>query len=102
MLPVSGDLRIGGRYQLEGNAGGTVESCDPPTAFTWKYDSDVAWVTVTLTPDGQRTTLELRHTAHVTDRAGSTYPTVRGLPTENCTSPWRATHGQGQISCIPW
>jgi hypothetical protein len=24
-LPVSGELRLGGRYQLEGNAGGTVE-----------------------------------------------------------------------------
>jgi len=32
-LPVSGDLRLGGRYQLEGNAGGTVETCDPPRAF---------------------------------------------------------------------
>ena len=26
-LPVSGDLRVGGRYQLEGNAGGVVERC---------------------------------------------------------------------------
>ena len=68
-LPVSGDLRLGGRYQLEGNAGGTVESCDPPTGFavTWEYDGDVTWVSVTLAPDGVRTTLELRHTAHVTD-----------------------------------
>ena len=30
-LPVSGELRDGGRYQLEGNAGGTIERCDPPT-----------------------------------------------------------------------
>jgi uncharacterized protein YndB with AHSA1/START domain len=68
-MPVSGDLRLGGRYRLEGNAGGTVESCDPPTAFavTWEYDGDVTWVSVTLTPDGDRTTLELRHTAPVTD-----------------------------------
>ena len=29
-LPVTGDLRPGGRYQLEGNASGTVERCDPP------------------------------------------------------------------------
>ena len=29
-LPVSGDLRLGGRYQFEGNAGGTIERCDPP------------------------------------------------------------------------
>ncbi|HWI02255.1 MAG TPA: SRPBCC domain-containing protein, partial [Acidimicrobiales bacterium] len=32
-LPVSGDLRPGGRYQLEGNAGGTIERCDPPHGF---------------------------------------------------------------------
>ena len=31
-LPVTGDLRLGGRYQLEGNAGGTVLACDPPRA----------------------------------------------------------------------
>src|SRR6185437_4008593 len=38
-LPVSGDLREGGRYQLEGNAGGTIERCDPPHAFaaTWEF-----------------------------------------------------------------
>jgi hypothetical protein len=28
--PVSGELRLGGRYQIEGNASGTVERCDPP------------------------------------------------------------------------
>src|SRR5689334_14709983 len=51
-LPVSGDLRLGGRYQLEGNAGGTVETCDPPhsLALTWEFAGDVSWVAVTLTP----------------------------------------------------
>ena len=29
-LPISGDLRVGGRYQLEGNASGTVQTCDAP------------------------------------------------------------------------
>ena len=28
--PISGDLRLGGRYQLEGNAGGEVLECAPP------------------------------------------------------------------------
>jgi uncharacterized protein YndB with AHSA1/START domain len=31
-LPVTGELTLGGRYQLEGNAGGTVERCDPRRA----------------------------------------------------------------------
>ena len=37
-LPVSGDLRLGGRYQLEGNAGGTITRCEPPRslALTWR------------------------------------------------------------------
>ena len=36
-LPLGGDLREGGSYQLEGNAGGTVETCRAPESFavTW-------------------------------------------------------------------
>ena len=29
-LPISGDLRVGGTFQLEGNAGGEILSCEPP------------------------------------------------------------------------
>jgi uncharacterized protein YndB with AHSA1/START domain len=62
-LPVSGDLKVGGRYQLEGNAGGTVERCDRPESFalTWEFGGTMSWVRVTLLPDGGRTTLELEH-----------------------------------------
>jgi uncharacterized protein YndB with AHSA1/START domain len=64
-LPVSGDLKVGGRYQLEGNAGGTVERCDRPESFavTWEFGATMSWVLVTLLPDGERTTLELAHEA---------------------------------------
>lgn len=66
-LPVSGELRTGGKYQIEGNAGGTVERCDPPKGFaaTWEYGGDVSWIEVRLSaePDG-RTRFELDHTAH--------------------------------------
>ncbi len=66
-LPVTGDLEVGGRYQLVGNAGGTVERCDRPRSFavTWEMGPMVSWLTVTLTavPDG--TTLELVHEAPV-------------------------------------
>ena len=66
-LPVSGDLRVGGRYQLEGNAGGTVERCEAPThlGVTWEYGDTVSWLDVTLTPDGSGTRLELVHEAPV-------------------------------------
>ena len=67
-LPISGDLREGGRYQFEGNAGGEVLACEAPRRFeiTWEYGGDVSWVTVELAPadDGEATRLELRHTAH--------------------------------------
>ena len=32
-LPISGDLKVGGSYQLEGHASGTILTCDPPTNF---------------------------------------------------------------------
>jgi uncharacterized protein YndB with AHSA1/START domain len=69
-LPVSGELRLGGRYQLEGNAGGTIERCDPPHGFaaTWEYGGDVSGIEVRLVPEAEgRTRLELDHVAHVDD-----------------------------------
>src|SRR6202042_1500120 len=38
-LPISGDLRLGGRYQLRGNAGGQITACEPPSRFavTWEF-----------------------------------------------------------------
>jgi uncharacterized protein YndB with AHSA1/START domain len=69
-LPISGELQLGGRYQLEGNAGGTVERCDKPTSFaaTWEYGGEVSWIEVRLTSlDGGRTRFELEHVAHVDD-----------------------------------
>ena len=49
-LPVSGDLRLHGRYQLEGNAGGTISRCDPPNGFdaTWEYGDSVSWIELRL------------------------------------------------------
>jgi uncharacterized protein YndB with AHSA1/START domain len=69
-LPVSGDLRLGGRYQLKGNAGGTITRCEPPrvVGLTWEMGGDISWVEVMLEPtrDGQAH-LRLEHVAHVTD-----------------------------------
>ena len=69
-LPVSGDLRLGGRYQLEGNAGGEITVCDPPRALdiTWEFGGQVSWVNVRLTElsDGG-TRLRLEHIAHADD-----------------------------------
>jgi uncharacterized protein YndB with AHSA1/START domain len=69
-LPVSGELRQGGRYQLEGNAGGTIERCDAPHGFsaTWEYGGEVSWIELRLTAESVgRTRFELQHIAHVDD-----------------------------------
>jgi uncharacterized protein YndB with AHSA1/START domain len=69
LMPVSGELRLGGRYQLEGNAGGVVERCDPPRSFsaTWEYGGEVSWIELHLTPEGDGTRFTLEHIAHVDD-----------------------------------
>lgn len=73
-LPISGDLRVGGRYQLTGNAGGEVLSCTPPDGgtagyrATWEFGGNISWITVRLTSPGpERTRLELEHTSRVDD-----------------------------------
>jgi uncharacterized protein YndB with AHSA1/START domain len=81
-LPVSGDLRLGGRYQLEGNAGGVVEECEPPTRFraTWEFGEGVSWIEVTLTAEApDRTRLELAHTAPVDEHWGQFGPGAVGI-----------------------
>src|SRR5690606_31656099 len=69
-LPVEGDLKLGGRYQLKGNAGGTIQECEPPSrlAVTWEMRDEVSWVEVNLAEvDEDRTRLTLIHTAHVSE-----------------------------------
>ena len=31
--PITGELKLGGHYQLEGNASGDITRCEPPTAL---------------------------------------------------------------------
>jgi uncharacterized protein YndB with AHSA1/START domain len=69
-LPVTGDLKVGGRYQLEGNAGGTVETCEAPNAFsaTWEFGGNVSWIEVRLTAEATGgTRLQLEHITGVND-----------------------------------
>lgn len=67
-LPVTGMLEVGGRYQLEGNAGGTVTSCDRPHRFTvtWEFGDQTSDLAVDLAAEGpDRARLTLTHTASV-------------------------------------
>jgi uncharacterized protein YndB with AHSA1/START domain len=69
-LPVTGDLRLGGRYQFEGNAGGEILTCERPNLLkvSWIFGDapGLSEVEVRLSADGEdRTRFELRHTAQV-------------------------------------
>jgi len=69
-LPVDGDLMVGGRYQLKGNASGEILACDPPRhlSLTWVMQGQVSWVNVDLSSSASEgTQLRLEHIAHVPD-----------------------------------
>ena len=80
-LPVKGELKVGGSYQLEGNAGGTVQRCDPPKSFaaTWEFGGQVSWIEVRLTAEGEGTRFELEHVAHVDDHWDEFGPGAVGI-----------------------
>lgn len=62
--PVSGELKLGGRYQIEGNANGTITECVPPKFFaaTWEFAGAVSWIEVRIAPEGDaRSWLTLTH-----------------------------------------
>src|SRR3954447_285183 len=69
-LPISGDLRAGGRYELQGNASGTIERCEPPHSVdaTWEHGGQISWIELRLTAEaGGGTRFALEHIAHVDD-----------------------------------
>lgn len=69
-LPVSGDLALGGRYQLEGNAGGLITACEPSShlALTWEFGGDLSWLEAWFRHDGPGSArLTLTHTSLVTE-----------------------------------
>ncbi|MUL65029.1 polyketide cyclase [Mycobacterium sp. CBMA 234] len=65
-LPITGDLLLGGSYQLQGNAGGTILDCDPPRSFTatWECNGQVSWIELRIVDEGPESArLELDHIA---------------------------------------
>ena len=70
--PVEGELERGGRYQVKGNAGGTITACDPPRSFalTWEFGGGISWVEVELAETGDDSTrLTLKHIAPLDDKS---------------------------------
>lgn len=82
LLPVTGELRLGGRYQLQGNAGGTILTCQPPKHLhvTWEYGGEISWVDARIdavTPNSVRLTVE--HIAPVTEHWNQFGPGAAGV-----------------------
>lgn len=69
LTPISGDLRLGGRYQLEGNASGTIEVCQPPAkiAVTWEFGGNLSWVEAELARLETGASLRLEHSMKLDD-----------------------------------
>lgn len=63
--PVSGDLRPGGVFAVQGNAEGEVQGCEPPRRLTVTWGGPVSIVEVRLSERGGGTLLELEHTVPV-------------------------------------
>jgi uncharacterized protein YndB with AHSA1/START domain len=77
-LPISGDYRLGGRFQFEGNAGGEIVACERPNRLkvTWGpgEEADPSEVELRLSAvDGGKTRLELEHTAAVPEQMWAEY-----------------------------
>jgi uncharacterized protein YndB with AHSA1/START domain len=65
-MPISGELRVGGSFQLEGNAGGEILTCEPPRLLRVTFGGPTSIVQVRLTPQGDSdTVLELEHTVPI-------------------------------------
>ena len=97
-MPISGDLTVGGSYQLEGHAGGTVLTCDPPKNFTatWEFGGGISWIDVSVSTDGpDRARLVIEHIAHVGRRIWQRVRPGRGRDglgfdaARACASTWR-------------
>ncbi len=81
-LPVGGELEPGGRYQLEGNAGGAITACEPLSHFavTWEFGREVSWVEVHCSGDGAGgARLTLTHTQQVSEHWDEYGPGALGV-----------------------
>ena len=81
-LPITGDLKPGGHYQLEGNAGGSIIECQRPSHFalTWEFGGDTSWVEVDCSSDGDGSArLILTHTSRLSEHWSQYGPGAVGV-----------------------
>jgi uncharacterized protein YndB with AHSA1/START domain len=76
-MPIEGELKLGGHFQLKGNAGGDILLCDAPKhlAITWAMGpGEPSWVDVHLDELGpEQTRLRLEHVAFVPEEFWDKY-----------------------------
>ncbi len=79
--PVDGDLRLGGRFQVQGNAGGRILECEPPRHFkiTWEFGGATSWVEVRIAKQGAGATLTLEHIAYPDEHWSKFGPGATGV-----------------------
>jgi uncharacterized protein YndB with AHSA1/START domain len=66
LMPISGDLRAGGSFQLHGNVAGHILTCEPPRLLRTTFGDPNSIVELRLTPHGDNdTALELEHTVPI-------------------------------------
>jgi len=64
-LPLAGDLRPGGSFQLEGHAGGDIMTCEPPRHLLVTFGGESSIVDVLLSGNGEQTLLTLTHSVPI-------------------------------------
>jgi uncharacterized protein YndB with AHSA1/START domain len=80
-LPVTGDLRLGGRFSLQDNASGDILHCERPRTIglTWELGGGSSNVWIRLTPRGDATELELEHSPVSAEIVPNASPEMWGL-----------------------
>ena len=63
--PVTGELRVGGTFQVEGNAAGEVLECAPPQHLRVTWGGPTSVVDVRVAADGPRTVVALEHSVPI-------------------------------------
>ena len=79
---ISGNLELGGRYQLQDNADGLITTCERQSHFslTWEFGGVVSWVEVHLAGEGSgHARLALTHTAHLSEHWDTHGPGAVGV-----------------------
>ena len=99
-LPITGDLRQGGNFQLEGNAGGDILTCEPPRHLVVTFGAETSIVDVLLSGDAEETLLKLTHSVPI-ELAGTTAGALYVGPGWDGALLGLALHLKGEVSNDP-